>query len=196
MIKRVDYTALKTFATDRALSVQWIDYGEHYWLAVINNGLTVETTLDKTLDTANTLDFETTLKLTGNSTVANALMPFAAANGYRARFKGVSGTAAFGVTTNIDHLLAEERWIDGVEVMHVGAAKGDTVNFQIVHPTAGVVDPLGETWNIDSTVGKQGTVLLSYPAKLAAGLTIRCAYVSVGTVNAWVGINLRLHKKT
>ena len=195
-IKRVDYSILKTFATDRALSVQWIDYGEFYWLGVINNGLTVEANLNKTIDQADVLDFETTLKTTGNAAVANALMPFASANGFRARFKGINGTAAFGATTNIEHPLTEERWIDGVEVTHVGAAQGDTVNFQIVHPTYGVVDAFGSSWNIDSTIGKQGAVVLNYPAKLAAGLTIRCAYVSVGTINVWVGINLRLHKKT
>lgn len=191
--KRVDYSILKTFAADRSLSVQWIDYGETYWLGVINNGLTIETVLNK--GSADAVDFETNLKIKGNAPLANALMPFAAANGYRARFKGITGTALFGVTTNIDHALAEERWIDGVEVMQVGAAKGDTVHFQIVHPTLGVVDTFGETWNIDSTTGKQGAVVLSYPAKLVAGLSVRCAYNSVGTANVWVGINLRLHKK-
>lgn len=127
---------------------------------------------------------------------ALSLKPFADADGFRARFKGVKGTVTAGTTTNLDHVLTEERWIDGVEITHVGGAPGDTVNFQIVHPIAGVLDQFGETWNIDSTAGKQGAVVLSYPAKIPAGLTIRCAYTSVGETNVWIGVNLRLHKKT
>lgn len=124
------------------------------------------------------------------------LRPFADPCGHRARFKGYSGTAAAGVTTNLDYTLPAERWIDGVELSQDGAAKGDTVHFQIVHPTYGVVDQFGDSWNIDHTSGKQGAVLLSYPAKIPAGLAIRCAYSSTGTDPVWVGVNLRLHMRT
>lgn len=197
LIKTVTWTQLKTVAIARDIPVQWLDYTEKYWIAVIDGSLVLETNLDKVVDAADVLDFETIFKNAGNARLATALKPFANADGFRARFKGISAIVPFGVTTNIDYTLAEERWIDGVEILHVDAAMGDTANFQIVHPTYGVVDTFGTSWNIDSTVGKQGAVVLNYPAKLAAGLTIRCAYMSVGTTtNVWVGINLRLHKKT
>jgi hypothetical protein len=151
---------------------------------VINDGTSDITGASKIIDFLRDVAGPTTLK------------PFAVADGFRARFKGVSGTAVAGTTTNIDHVLSEERWIDGVELSQVGAAVGDTVNFQVVHPTYGVVDEFGASWNIDSASCKQGAVVISYPAKLLAGLTIRCAYTSVGEADVWVGVNLRLHKKT
>lgn len=124
------------------------------------------------------------------------LKPFADANGFRARFKGVSGTMAAGTSTNLDHVLAEERWIDGIEVHQIGAAAGDNLMFQIVHPQAGVLDEFGSNWFIDSSTGKQNPVIVSYPAKIPAGLTIRTVYNSVGGSSVWLGVNLRLHKKT
>lgn len=69
LIKRVDYSILKTFVTARLLSVQWIDYGEFYWLGVIDAELTLETILNKINDAAAVLDFETTLKTPGNKPV-------------------------------------------------------------------------------------------------------------------------------
>jgi len=122
--------------------------------------------------------------------------PFSDPSGFRARFKGINGTVPFGTIANIDHTLTAERWIDGVELLVKDANCGDTAKLQIVHPTAGIVDEFGSTWNIDSASGKQNPVVLSYPAKLAAGLTIRTEYNSTGTADVWVGVNLRLHMKT
>lgn len=72
LIKRVDYSTLKTFVTARLLSVQWIDYGDFYWLGVIDANLTLETNLNKINDAAAVLDFETTLKTLGNKPVQAA----------------------------------------------------------------------------------------------------------------------------
>lgn len=124
------------------------------------------------------------------------MQPFADPSGYRARFKGIQGTALAGQVSNIDHTLAAERWIDGVELFQEGAAQGDFVDFQVVHPQAGVLDQFGESWVIDHAICKQGAVVLSYPAKVPAGLTIRIRYTSTGGSNVWVGANLRLHMKT
>jgi hypothetical protein len=124
------------------------------------------------------------------------LKPFATADGFRARFTGFSGTADYGTTTALDYTLSAERWIDGVELLVSGAAQGDYVNFQVVHPQAGVLDTFGATWYVDHERCKQTVVVLSYPARLVAGLIIRVSYVSVGTADVWVAANLRLHEKT
>jgi hypothetical protein len=124
------------------------------------------------------------------------LKPFADADGFRARFKGVAGTMNYGTTTNLDYTLSEERYIDGVEILQNNAAVGDSVKFQVVHPTYGVLDEFGDSWYINASAGFQSPVILSYPAKIPAGLTIRVVYNSVGNTNVWLGANLRLHKKT
>lgn len=196
---KLTWTDFKSFVTSRSVSLQWREDEACYYLSAFDGQAAKECRIYKmeAVDAAALTDFEANYKAGGNARLGPVVLkPFADADGFRARFKGISGIAAFGVTTNLDYVLTEERWIDGVEIIHIGAAQGDTVNFQIVHPTYGVVDEFGSSWNIDSTVGKQGAVVLSYPAKLIAGLTIRCAYISVGIANVWVGINLRLHKKT
>lgn len=197
---KVPWSELKAFFTARGVSLQWREDDARYYLSAFDGPAAKSCRIHKTeaVDAEDLADFEANHKASGNARLAGptVIKPFADADGFRARFKGISGTAAYGQTTNIEHTLEEDRWIDGAQLMHVGAAVGDTVNFQIVHPTEGVVDPLGDTWNVDSTVGAQAPVVISYPAKLAAGLTIRCAYNSVGTADVWVGVNLRLHKKT
>lgn len=174
--------------------IRFEDRDDFYKISYNDSFGRFESTIAKT-ETADIADFDANY-LTYANTPAIGQTPFSDPSGFRARFKGISGTMVNSSTSNLDLVLAEERWIDGVELMQVGAEKGDTVSFQVVHPTYGVVDTFGENWNVESTDGKQNPVVLSYPAKLAAGLTIRAAYTSVGVVDVWLGLNLRLHVKT
>lgn len=121
--------------------------------------------------------------------------PFSATGGFFARFTGMEGVAAFGTNTNIDYVLTEERWINGVRIIAKGAAWGDYLKFQVIHPTYGVLNEFGTKWYIDADNAKQGDVVVPYPAKIPAGLTIRLLYTSVGTVDVNVYANLYLHKK-
>lgn len=70
LIKMVTYAQLKATAVDRKIAVQWIDYTERYWLAVIDGSLVLETNLDKVVDAVDIADFEAIFKPPGN----NALM--------------------------------------------------------------------------------------------------------------------------
>lgn len=129
---------------------------------------------------------------------------FANSDGFRARFKGISGTAAQDTTTDIDYKLTEERYINGVRLIADNHVMGDKVDFQVVDVDnilgygAGVVlDEFGKDWYLDPNVCTQPDVLVPYPAKILANLYIRLKYHSVGTSNdVDLKCNLFLHKKS
>ena len=112
----------------------------------------------------------------------------------RFRGLGISGTATAGATTNIDHVLTEERYLSGGRVILEDHVLGDYASLQIVHPTYGVVDTFAENWYF-SPSNDQGDIIRNYPAKLPAGLTIRIAYTSTGVTDVIVMVNLFLDKK-
>jgi len=103
--------------------------------------------------------------------------------------KGVIGTATKETTTNLDLVLTDDVLMTGGVFLAQGAEWGDKVDFQVIHPTAGVVAQFITDWylNPDSTL--QPIPKSSYPAKLAAGLTLRVVYHSVGATDVKVAIN-------
>lgn len=129
---------------------------------------------------------------------------FADPVGFRARFKGISGTATKNTTSNIDYLLAEDRYINGVQIFLKNQVFGDTMKFQVVdvdnllgYGAGTVLDEFGSDWNVSDDTQEQGIITVSYPAKIAAGLYIRMVYISTGNTNdVLVRVNLFLHKKT
>lgn len=143
---------------------------------------------------------------------------FSDASGFRARFKGISGVAAPGVT-NIDTEITEERWINGVRIIVVSANNGDTIGFEVVdknylyagilypadyngtpwsqaQPNGVVLDAFGVDWYIDASTNTQPDILVSYPARILQGLFVRAKYNNTGQLNVTVHCNLYLHWKT
>lgn len=130
--------------------------------------------------------------------------PFSDSDGFRFRGKGISGTATKTASTNIDHKITEERYINGINVILKDQSFGDSLKFQIVDVDnivgygAGVVlDEFGTDWYVSDDTQTQGQIILPYPAKVISGLWIRIIYKSIGTTNdVSVLCNLFLHKKT
>lgn len=122
---------------------------------------------------------------------------------YEVKARGFSGTAAHGATTNIDVAIgAEDRYINGLEILAQGAAMGDVINFKVVdvdnllgYGAGLVVKQFGFTWNVAPDKSSQGPIVFNYLARIPAGFYVRLAYVSVGTADVAVGCNLWLHRK-
>lgn len=128
---------------------------------------------------------------------------FASSDGFRARFKGIiNGTATKNTTTNLDYLVSEERFINGVRIIVDSHVFGDSIGLQVVdvdnilgYGAGLVLDTFGESWYLDPTTSTQPDVEVSYPAKISAGLYIRAVYTSTGTVDdVSVILNAFLHK--
>lgn len=215
IIRQVDWTILKNFANSRSLSIQWLEDTKKYYLFAVDGFLCVECVLDKDpTDTTELEDFEASYKAAGNKKLEppkdsdgsykQKNKVFADADGFRARFLGMSGTATKNTTSSIDLKITEERYINGVQLIIKDHVFGDKVKFQVVDVDnvigygAGVVlDEFGTNWNLDDSKKDQGKILVDYPARILANLYIRIVYISIGTENdVIVKANLFLHKKT
>lgn len=119
---------------------------------------------------------------------------------FRARFKGITGIAMAGTTTNIDYKITEERYINGVRLILSDHADGDYLDFEVVDidnilglGAGTVLDQFGSNWFVDDSSKTQPDVIVPYPAKIISGLYIRLKYTSTGITNVNVKANLYLH---
>lgn len=212
LIKQATWTQLKAFADARGLSVQWIDYGETYWIAAIDGALAVETKLDKIVDAIDVADFELTRKTPGN----RALQPldsdkrslvtpsaFSLNLDYKVRAKGYSSAATLGATTNHNFAVgAEDRYMNGLVILLKDHVFGDTMALQVVDVdnllgfgAGAMLNEFGTSWNVAGDQQNQGLISFPYNAKINAGLYLRVVYTSTGTVEVKVRVNFLLHKK-
>jgi hypothetical protein len=192
---QVAWTILKGFVSTRYISIQYLDLGDAYWLKAFDDLFELECNLPKGIDDADTLDFENNFKSSSNKPVQSPLTALNCLN-FRSRYKGVREIVPHGETKNIDHTLSAERWLTGLKIILDGKqVAGDTVQLQVVHPTYGVVDQFGDTWNVSD---KSSVIdeMPGYAARLQAGLTLRVAYTSTGPDDVSVGVNYKLHWKT
>lgn len=132
------------------------------------------------------------------------LMEAFAYNGqYEVKATGYRGSATAGSTSNIDFAVgAEDRYINGLNLMLVNHAEADTLLFQVVDKdnvlgfgAGAVLKQFGTTWNVDHTVCNQGRELFNYVARLYAGLYLRIVYTSTGATDVTIKCNFILHKK-
>jgi hypothetical protein len=109
----------------------------------------------------------------------------------RARFTGlVTGVVNSVGSHSFDFQLAENRYITGVEVFADAPAHGDSIDFQVVHPLAGVLDQFGTGWYMSS-----GTKTYNvYPAYLPQGLIVRVIYNATTNNQVCFSVNGFLHK--
>ena len=94
-----------------------------------------------------------------------------------------------------DLTLTDDYLLTGGRLLVENGNIGDQVYLQIVHPIFGVVNEFVSGYRISPDTSLQLDLDLDYPAKLPAGLSIRCRYVSNSNVaQRKIAINLYLHK--
>lgn len=103
---------------------------------------------------------------------------------------GVQATITAGATQNIDYVIADDALIMTSSLIAIGAAQGDKIDMQVIHPIAGVVFQPITGWFIDPNSSVQPTPRANFPAKIFAGLTLRIVYHSTGSNNVWVALNI------
>jgi hypothetical protein len=191
---KVEWSTFKSFVSTRSLSIQWIQSGDVYIMCAADGffELSCEMFTDELL--TDTLDFVTNFKAQGNKRV-NVVKQAALSNAEEFRFRGDATpwtACAAGVSTNLELLMTEERFIDGGVVVVKDANPGDYCVFQVVHPIVGVVEQFVNKWYVTPGTGTLDVKV--YPAKVPAGLIIRVVYHNVGATASSCGVNLRLHK--
>lgn len=109
--------------------------------------------------------------------------------------RGISATITAGTTTNLDLVLSDDILLaGGTTFLAKGAAQGDKVTFQVIHPVNGVIAQFISDWYLNPDVTLQQVPPSNYPAKILAGLTLRIAYTSVGATDVWVAVNYNIEK--
>lgn len=109
--------------------------------------------------------------------------------------QSIRGTAnASGIVT-ADFTLTDDHLLTGGVLIVKDARIDDKVSFQIVHPSFGVVNQFVTDYGMSEDTQVQFNINLEYPAKIFAGLTIRCKYeASDDKAERKFVLNLRLHK--
>lgn len=113
---------------------------------------------------------------------------------------GVSGTASFASTTNIDTKINDDCLIRGIVFLCKNQIFNDTVTISIIDkdgvyfPVNTVVSTPVTNWNLNADQQLQAEYDSITPQKILGGLYIRITYVSSGLVNVTLGCNLLLNK--
>jgi hypothetical protein len=98
-------------------------------------------------------------------------------------------------TQSQDLSLTDDYLITGGALLVDGGTIDDEIFLQVVHPVAGVIKEFISGFRIASDTVKQLTIQLEYPAKIPAGLMLRCKYVSgsAGSTRK-IAVNFFLHR--
>ena len=100
----------------------------------------------------------------------------------------IQGTCVAGGSVNVDLTLTDDHLMTGASLQLSGNNPGDSIQFQIVHPVAGVLNQFIDWY------AKEFDKEMNYPAKIPAGLILRLVYNSTGASNVDIFINYSLHK--
>lgn len=112
-------------------------------------------------------------------------------DGKRARLYGTHLLVCpANTSTSQTYTLLANRYMDGAEYLCEGGQFGDYVDFQVIHPTLGVLDDFCTRWYV--LPGR--SLYKLYPAFVPAGLDIKVTYVNTGTNAAKLALNLMLHQ--
>jgi hypothetical protein len=114
--------------------------------------------------------------------------------------QGVIGTCPAGGTLNLDYVLQDDHEITGGTLLTKGSAFGDSANVLVLDPNnlmglgaGAVLNQFVTNYYMSDTTSKEADFDLPYPAKIVAGLVLRCTYKSIGVMPVQVAFNYRLH---
>jgi hypothetical protein len=112
--------------------------------------------------------------------------------------RGVSAVLPHGVVTDVDLPVSDDALITGAWLVIGGATHGDKICFQVVD-VAGTMAPAGTVLNQFITdwypsASTDVQIDMAYPAKVYSGLTLRVRYTSIGSSDAFIAVNYKLHK--
>jgi hypothetical protein len=152
---------------------------------------------------------------TGAPIIRNS--PFSDTGGFRFRGASFKETVDSNSTKVIDYQITQERWINGGQLIVNNIGDDDKGTFQVVDKDylyAGILYPAdfgGIAWSIAEPSGvvldefvkdfyiptdKKLEIVLTYPARILAGLYLRLIYTSSHTDGCLIKCNLYLHWKT
>ena len=192
------WSIIKAFATNRSLSIQWIDLTDSYYLIAIQENLQLEYNMPKDSGSDQS-DFETNFKAIGNANLpvqSNAFTAKTLSNGkslYK-RFTGISQTLTSGSNT-FAWTQASFPWVKFVGIEVIGAELGDTCSLYVLDTSTGTysghanypLNQFGFTANIAPGFYNNTS---SYDADLYQNLQIKFVYTSVSAKTIYINFDM------
>jgi hypothetical protein len=109
--------------------------------------------------------------------------------------RSVTGTVNENETVNADYTFTDDTLMTGGVLIVKEAKITDKVSLQVVHPIYGVLNEFVTEYRLAEDQQVQFKLDLPYPAKLLAGLIVRCKYVASEEKGTRIfALNLLLHK--
>lgn len=104
-------------------------------------------------------------------------------------------TCDSGQLQNGDLVLTEDYLLTGGTLLVYNGNIEDKISMQIVHPILGVLNEFVKDYRVTSDSVRQIVLDLAYPAKVPAGLIIRCKFeASIEGTTRKIAANLFTHK--
>ena len=199
MIK-TNWSQLKTFVDSRALSIQWVETDEAYYLVSADGYFALECVLMKNNQNGELADFEANYKANGNKKVGiGILSPFASKTLENKklfkRVHGVTKDVIFGETEILYAIPYPWVKINGIEV--INGTTGDRVSFFILDSATGTYSTVPNfqlnQFAFDVNIAKDYYMHKSeFDADLYQGMQIKIVYTSVAPKT--VGINFLMNE--
>lgn len=200
----VSWKAIKQFATERLLSIQYVEDGNNYHLIVFDKYFSLKTTLSKLVNIEEVTDFESNYKVTGNSKLEQPLtigsIPPSAAKtiGNKKLFKRVKGLQMVTVP-GLNNLIwtVDMNWAKLIGIEFINAQAGDKCSLvildRIVNPIYGIPNQQLNQFGFDVNIAKDLYIHRSeFDADLYLDLQIKLIYTS--TNNNTVGVNFIMNE--
>jgi hypothetical protein len=194
------WSDFKSVLVSRGVSVQYLVVGPNYWLKMIDGLFEVQCSIPIDPSNADTIDFETNHKPTGNRPLPSSAQAFAAKtlpNGKKLFARNVGFQQALTAGANTITYTATYPWAKllGVEVINSEAL--DTVDFKVYDNAlgsySGYPNALLNQFAYSTNLPKDYYVRMSnFDADVYVGMVLQVSYTSLSAKS--VGFNLILNE--
>jgi len=198
----VSWNVIKSFVINRALSIQWIEIENKYWLKVFDGPFFLECILNKGIEAENVTDFETNYKPYGNKSPTTKVIQQLGKDSYNLNTRAYDFIATKQTSTTHYFLLSSSQTIaiKGGVLFSDNSAWKDYIIVEI-EDKDGVYFPAGtviagyiQKWFVfKSVVNEVDDISI---AEIPAGLYLKVIYVSDNSATEDAKILLNLYSYT
>lgn len=114
---------------------------------------------------------------------------------YSSYTTGIKNIIPSGTTKGTRYVLLESMWFSALKVILKNHNVGDAMSLRIIAPDGvTVARELGKDIPVDDSICNQGKEEVGYWAEIPKNFILEIGYISAGTVDVDLRVNLYLHK--
>lgn len=204
MQKLCTWDEIKSLSTIKDISIQELENGDQYHLALIDGTITYFCKLDSDSNEASEYETDYQFKSNKRTSIVEA-SGTSHPRGMRARLTSIhDDTITAGTSKNIDWKISTLSWqglekkqfFDGVTYYAKDSEIGDSVTFQVVDvdgilsPAGTVLEEFSKDWKVFPNIPQE---IRLYKARLVPNLYLRVVYQSTGSTDVKFVCNIYRH---